>query len=41
MEFIYKSPGWEGSTTDGRVLHDALGRRNSLRVLRDMFFCIC
>ena len=40
MEFIYVLPGWEGSTTDGRVLRDALRRRNGLSVPRGMF-CIC
>ncbi|CAH9128368.1 unnamed protein product [Cuscuta epithymum] len=27
MQFIYVSPGWEGSVADGRVLRDALTRR--------------
>ena len=25
-------PGWEGSASDARVLHDAINRRNGLKV---------
>ena len=32
MEFIFVLPGWEGSTSDSRVLRDALNRPNGLRV---------
>ncbi|KAK6156113.1 hypothetical protein DH2020_010361 [Rehmannia glutinosa] len=32
MKFIYLLPGWEGSATNDRVLHDALSRRNGLKV---------
>ncbi|KAJ9545319.1 LOW QUALITY PROTEIN: hypothetical protein OSB04_025026 [Centaurea solstitialis] len=31
MQFIYVLPGWEGSATDGRVLHDALLRPHGLK----------
>ena len=32
MQFIYVLPGWEGSVADGRVLLNAISRRNGLRV---------
>ena len=32
MQFIYVLPGWEGSAADGRVLRNAISRRNELRV---------
>ena len=32
MQFIYVLPGWEGSAADGRVLRNAISRRNGLRV---------
>ena len=32
MQFIYVLPGWEGSAHDGRVLRDAVTRRNGLKV---------
>ena len=32
MEFIFVLPGWEGSTSDSRVLRDAISRPNGLRV---------
>lgn len=32
MQFIYVLPGWEGSTSDSRVLRDATSRPNGLRV---------
>ncbi|KAJ0034788.1 hypothetical protein Pint_25803 [Pistacia integerrima] len=32
MQFIYILPGWEGSAADGRVLRDAISRRNRLKV---------
>ena len=34
LQFIYVLPGWEGSATDGRVLRDAMTRRNGLVVPR-------
>ncbi|GAV82249.1 LOW QUALITY PROTEIN: DDE_4 domain-containing protein, partial [Cephalotus follicularis] len=38
MQFIYILPGWEGSTADGRVLRDAISRRNGLRVPQGHFY---
>jgi hypothetical protein len=32
MHFIYILAGWEGSAADGRVLRDAISRRNGLIV---------
>ena len=32
MQFIYVLPGWEDSATNGRVLWNAIGRKNWLRV---------
>ena len=32
MQFIFVLPGWEGSASDSRVLHDAVSRPNGLRV---------
>ncbi|KAJ0018344.1 hypothetical protein Pint_10088 [Pistacia integerrima] len=32
MQFIYVLAGWEGSAADGRVLRDAITRRNGLKV---------
>jgi hypothetical protein len=32
MQFIYVLPGWEGSVADGKVLRNAISRRNGLRV---------
>ena len=32
MQFIYVLPGWESSIADGRVLRNAISRRNGLRV---------
>jgi len=32
MQFIYVLAGWEGSAADGRVLRDAINRRNGLKV---------
>ena len=36
MQFIYVLPGWEGSAADGRVLRDAICRRNGLQVPNGM-----
>ncbi|KAL7214856.1 hypothetical protein ACSBR1_027102 [Camellia fascicularis] len=33
MQFIYVFPEWEGSTSDSRVLRDAVSRPNGLKVL--------
>ena len=32
MQFIYILPGWEGSAADGRVLRDAISKRNDLNI---------
>lgn len=32
MQFIYVFPGWEGSASDSRVLHDAISRPNGFKV---------
>ncbi|KAG6473578.1 hypothetical protein ZIOFF_067495 [Zingiber officinale] len=32
MQFTYVLPGWEGSAADGRVLRDAISRRNGLKI---------
>ena len=36
MQFIYRMPSWEGSTAYGRVLSDALPRKNGLKVPNGM-----
>lgn len=33
MNFTYVLSGWEGSSSDSRVLRNALARRNGLRVV--------
>ncbi|KAJ0024255.1 hypothetical protein Pint_07324 [Pistacia integerrima] len=38
MQFIYILPGWEGSATDGRVLRDAISRRNGLKFPQAVVF---
>ncbi|KAJ0034937.1 hypothetical protein Pint_25937 [Pistacia integerrima] len=38
MQFIYILPGWEGSSVDGRVLRDAISRRNGLKVPQAVVF---
>ncbi|KAM1495672.1 hypothetical protein ACFX2K_030329 [Malus domestica] len=35
MQFIYVFPGWEGSASDSRVLHDAISRPNGFKVPAD------
>ncbi|KAG8379692.1 hypothetical protein BUALT_Bualt07G0115400 [Buddleja alternifolia] len=40
MQFIYVLPGWEGSTADGRVLRDAISRRNGLVVPRGSYYLV-
>ena len=32
MQFAYVLPGWEGFIADGRVLRDAISRRNDLKI---------
>ncbi|GLT71732.1 hypothetical protein SLA2020_437300 [Shorea laevis] len=32
IKFVFVLPGWEGSASDSRVLHDAIARENGLRV---------
>ena len=32
MKFVYVLSGWEGSVADGRVLRDAISRRNGLNI---------
>ncbi|XP_031108646.1 uncharacterized protein LOC116013132 [Ipomoea triloba] len=36
MHFIYVLPGWEGSAADGRVLRDAISRKNGLMVPQEI-----
>ncbi|GMJ03048.1 hypothetical protein HRI_003974000 [Hibiscus trionum] len=38
MQFIYVLPGWEGSVADGRVLRDAISRRNGLNVPQGCYY---
>ena len=38
MQFVYVLPGWEGSAADGRVLRDAISRRNGLNVPQGKIF---
>ncbi|GAV90081.1 LOW QUALITY PROTEIN: DDE_4 domain-containing protein, partial [Cephalotus follicularis] len=38
MQFIYILPEWEGSAADGRVLRDAISRRNGLRVPQGHYY---
>ncbi|KAJ0040320.1 hypothetical protein Pint_28352 [Pistacia integerrima] len=40
MQLIYIILGWEGSTADGRVLRDAISRRNGLKSLKG-FYNLC
>ena len=35
MQFVYVLPGWEGFATNGRVLRDAISRRNGLKIPQD------
>ncbi|XP_074364859.1 uncharacterized protein LOC141705890 [Apium graveolens] len=35
LRFTYVLPGWDGSTSDPRIYHDALRRPNGLRVTRN------
>ncbi|KAG6482883.1 hypothetical protein ZIOFF_059522 [Zingiber officinale] len=36
MQFSYVLPGWEGSAADGRVLRDAISRRNGLKIPQEV-----
>uniref|UniRef100_A0A0V0IE85 Putative ovule protein n=1 Tax=Solanum chacoense TaxID=4108 RepID=A0A0V0IE85_SOLCH len=38
LNFIYVLPGWEGSAADGRVLRDAVVRRNGLKVPQGNYY---
>ncbi|XP_031267081.1 uncharacterized protein LOC116125509 [Pistacia vera] len=38
MQFIYVLPRWEGSAIDGRVLRDAISRRNDLKVPQGCYY---
>ncbi|XP_039042531.1 uncharacterized protein LOC120181490 [Hibiscus syriacus] len=38
MQFIYVLPGWEGSAADGRILRDAISRRNGLNVPQGCYY---
>ncbi|XP_057418332.1 uncharacterized protein LOC130712515 [Lotus japonicus] len=40
MQFIYVLPGWEGSASDARVLHDAINRRNGLKVPTGKYYLV-
>ncbi|CAL5444433.1 unnamed protein product [Camellia sinensis] len=40
MQFIYVLPGWEGSTSDSRVLRDAISRPNGLRVPTGSYYLV-
>ncbi|KAL0010653.1 hypothetical protein SO802_005761 [Lithocarpus litseifolius] len=40
MQFIYVLPGWEGSAADGRVLRNAISRRNGLRVPHGYYYLV-
>ncbi|XP_028964930.2 protein ALP1-like isoform X1 [Malus domestica] len=40
MQFIYVLPGWEGSAHDGRVLRDAVTRRNGLKVPNGCYYLV-
>jgi len=38
--FIYVLPGWEGSAADGRVLRDAISRRNGLKLPQGQYYLV-
>ncbi|XP_074561596.1 uncharacterized protein LOC141817872 [Curcuma longa] len=38
MQFSYVLPGWEGSVADGRVLRDAISRRNGLKIPQGCYY---
>ncbi|XP_050378473.1 protein ALP1-like [Argentina anserina] len=40
LQFIFVLPGWEGSASDSRVLHDAVTRPNGLRVPTGYYYLV-
>ncbi|KAM1056624.1 hypothetical protein ACFX2J_029803 [Malus domestica] len=40
MQFIYVFPGWEGSASDSRVLHDAISRPNGFKVPAGCYYLV-
>ncbi|KAL7219934.1 hypothetical protein ACSBR2_012903 [Camellia fascicularis] len=40
MQFIYVLPGWKGSTSDSRVLRDAVSRPNGLKVPTGKYYLV-
>lgn len=40
LQFIYVLPGWEGSAHDGRVLRDAISKRNGLKVPNGNYYLV-
>lgn len=40
MQIIYVQLGWEGPTTDSRILQDALSREDNLRVSRGCYYLV-
>ncbi|MED6221263.1 hypothetical protein PIB30_118112 [Stylosanthes scabra] len=40
MNFVYVLSGWEGSTSDSRVLRDAITRRNSLKIPHGNYYLV-
>ncbi|KAJ0040021.1 hypothetical protein Pint_28099 [Pistacia integerrima] len=38
VQFIYVLPRWEGSTVNGRVLRDAINKRNGLKVPQGFYY---
>ncbi|KAF2295790.1 hypothetical protein GH714_034006 [Hevea brasiliensis] len=40
MQFIYILPRWEGSATDGRILRDAITRRNLLKIPHGYYYLV-
>ncbi|KAH6786868.1 hypothetical protein C2S52_006420 [Perilla frutescens var. hirtella] len=40
MQFIYVLAGWEGSAADGRILRDALSRRNGLPIQDGYYYLV-
>ncbi|KAL6128481.1 hypothetical protein ACLB2K_071836 [Fragaria x ananassa] len=40
LQFIFVLPGWEGSASDSRVLHDVVTRPNGLRVPTGYYYLV-
>ncbi|KAK8954997.1 hypothetical protein KSP39_PZI002110 [Platanthera zijinensis] len=40
MKFLYVLPGWEGSSSDSRVLRDALERPNCFEVPKGKYYLV-